>query len=83
MKTYPNLAKYIGIVVDSLRKERKMTKTALAVYANLGECYVRGVIKGRRNPTIFVMQALCEALDVSVGDFFTMVDEEMKKDAIE
>lgn len=82
MKTYPDLSKSIGIVVDSLRKERKMTKTALAVYANLEECYVRGIIKGRRNPTIFVIQALCEALGVSVGEFFGMVDKEMRQKVV-
>ncbi|MDE7241965.1 MAG: helix-turn-helix domain-containing protein, partial [Desulfovibrio sp.] len=43
------------------------------------ECYVRGITKGRRNPTVTTMYAICEALGVPTSRFFDMVDEERKR----
>ena len=75
MKTYPSLANVIGIVLDSLRKERKLTKSALSIRADLEERYVRAILKGEKNPTVFVLQSLCEALGITLGAFFALVDK--------
>ena len=74
MKTYPHLSQAVGQALDILRKERKLTKTALAIRADLEERYVRGIIKGEKNPTVFVLQSLCEALGITLGEFFACVD---------
>lgn len=79
MKTYPELQDALANTVERLRKERKMTKTALADFADLQDCYIRGITKGRRNPTVAAVYSICEALGVSVSEFFSLVEEERKR----
>lgn len=63
MKNCPNLLEALAITVEAIRKERKLTKLAVASDAELQDCYVRGITKGRRNPTITALYAICEALE--------------------
>ena len=81
MKNYPEISKALGEAIDSLRRERKMTKTALAIRADLEDRYVRAIIKGEKNPTIYVLKAICEALEISLGDLMKLVDEICDKSA--
>ncbi|WP_291449246.1 helix-turn-helix domain-containing protein [Desulfovibrio sp.] len=76
MKNCPNLLEALAITVEAIRKERKLTKLAVASDAELQDCYVRGITKGRRNPTITALYAICEALNVSPVEFFRRVEEE-------
>jgi transcriptional regulator with XRE-family HTH domain len=78
MRDYPWLLEALAITVEKLRKERKLTKTALANFSDLQECYIRGISKGRRNPTVIAMYAICEALGVSPEEFFRRVSAEME-----
>lgn len=55
-----------------------MTKTALASFSDLQDCYIRGIIKGKRNPTITALYSICEALDIPPLEFFQRVTEEME-----
>ena len=77
MKTYPRLLESTGITIEKIRKERKMTKTALADFSDLQDCYVRGIIKGKRNPTITAIYSICEALGLSPLEFFKRVTDEL------
>ena len=79
MKACPDLQTALANTVEKLRKERKLTKTALADFADLQECYIRGITKGRRNPTVTAIYSICEALHIPVGKFFDMVDAERKR----
>lgn len=79
MKAYPNLLEAVAITVESLRKKRKLTKTALASFAELQDCYVRGITKGQRNPTITTIYSICDALGISSVDFFQRVEMEMNR----
>ena len=54
-----------------------MTKTALAAFSDLQDCYVRGIIKGKRNPTITAIYSICEALGLSPLEFFKRVTVEL------
>lgn len=76
MKACPELQRALANTVEKLRKERKLTKTALADFAELQDCYIRGITKGRRNPTVTAVYAICGALGISVSRFFALVDEE-------
>lgn len=78
MKSYPHLLESLGITVENIRKERKMTKTALASFADLQDCYIRGIIKGTRNPTITAIYSICEALGVPSLEFFQRMTEEIE-----
>ena len=79
MKAYPHLQEAVANTVEKLRKERKLTKTALADFAGLQDCYIRGITKGRRNPTVTAVYAICEALGIPPNRFFTLVEEERKR----
>lgn len=79
MKSYPYLQEALANTIEQLRKDRKFTKTTLAGFAELQECYIRGITKGRRNPTVTAVYSICDALGISVSDFFRMVDEKRQK----
>lgn len=79
MKAYPNLQDALANTVERLRKERKLTKTALASFADLQDCYIRGITKGRRNPTVTAIYSICDALDIPVNEFFGLVENERRK----
>ena len=76
MRDSPHLLEALAITVEKLRKERKLTKTALANFSDLQECYIRSISKGRRNPTVTAVYAICEALGVPPEEFFRKVSVE-------
>jgi len=79
MKNYPEISKALGEAIDFLRKERRMTKTSLAIRADLEDRYVRAIIKGEKNPTIYVLKALCEALEISLSELVSLVEKIYEK----
>ena len=72
MKTYPHLLETTGITI-----EKNPKRTALAAFSDLQDCYVRGIIKGKRNPTITAIYSICEALGLSPLEFFKRVTDEL------
>lgn len=79
MKNYKYLQDAVANTVESYRKNRKMTKMALADFSGLRDCYIRDITKGQRNPTIGVIYSICEALDVSPVEFVGKLEEEREK----
>lgn len=79
MKSHPHLLAALAATVEKLRKERHLTKTALADFAELQECYIRGITKGRKNPSITALYSVCGALGVTPSEFFKAVDEEVER----
>jgi len=79
MKNYPELSLAVGYAIDELRKKRKMTKTALSIRADLEERYVRAIIKGDKNPTVFVLRSICDALEIPLPELFELVDDYEKR----
>lgn len=77
MKLYPHLAEAIANTVESLRKEQKMSKSSLADFADIERCYLRGIEKGERRPTVNTIFCLCDALQINAVDFFARVVEEL------
>ena len=78
MREYPHLLEALAITIEKLRKERKLTKMALANFSDLQDCYIRGITKGRRNPTITAVYAICDALGMTPMEFFRRVSAEME-----
>lgn len=79
MKEYPYLSLAIGNVIEIFRKNRGMTKSALAEFAWLERRYLREIEQGEKKPTVNAIYSICEALRVSPVEFFTLVEEERKK----
>lgn len=49
MRVYPGLSEAVAEVIEILRKERKMTKTALADFAGIERCYLLDILNGKKN----------------------------------
>jgi transcriptional regulator with XRE-family HTH domain len=79
MKEYPHLSQAIGNAIETFRKDRKMTKSALAEFAWLERRYLREIEMGDKKPTVNAVYSICEALNVSPLDFFRKVEEEIEK----
>lgn len=78
MREYPYLAQAIGTVIEMIRKDRRLTKSALAEFAWLERRYLREIEQGEKKPTVNAIYSICEALQVSPVEFFRLVEEERK-----
>ena len=78
MREYPYLAQAMGNIIEVIRKERKMTKSALAEFAWLERRYLREIEQGEKKPTVNAIYSICEALRLSPVEFFRRVEEERK-----
>lgn len=79
MKEYPYLAQAMGNIIEVLRKQRRLTKSALAEFAWLERRYLREIEQGEKKPTVNAIYSICEALRVSPVEFFRLVEDERKK----
>lgn len=79
MITPPYLQEAIGFVLEKLRIQRKLTKRQLADFAGLQDSYIRAISKGRRNPSIGAIYAICEALSISITEFLEKVENRRKE----
>ena len=81
MKEYPHLSQAIGNAIEIFRRDRGMTKSALAEFAWLERRYLREIEQGEKKPTVNAVYSICEALGVSPLEFFQKVEEERAKPA--
>ena len=58
----------VGLNVQRLRREKGLSQEELADRAAIHQTYLSGVERGRRNPTISVLQRIAEALDADITD---------------
>ncbi|GHV54666.1 hypothetical protein FACS1894206_07950 [Deltaproteobacteria bacterium] len=79
MEEYPFLSQAIGNTIETLRLDRKMTKSALADFACLERRYLLEIEQGDKKPTVNAVYSICEALNVSPLEFFTRVEEERER----
>jgi len=63
-----NIAKTFGSRVHKLRLKQRLSQEALAEKADLDRTHLSGIERGVENPTLFTIQQLADALDLSVGD---------------
>ena len=56
--------------ITQLRTEKNITVNRLANLSGLSQGFVRQVELGKQNPTIESLNLICEALDISLSDFF-------------
>jgi transcriptional regulator with XRE-family HTH domain len=58
----------VGLNLQDLRRERGLSQEEVAHRANVHPTYLSGVERGRRNPSILVLDRLARALDADVSD---------------
>ena len=59
-----DMRKLVGANTARIRKERGLTKEALAEKSGLSQQYIYGLENGQRNPTIVTLYELATALEV-------------------
>lgn len=71
MRPRPKLsARDIGLKLKALRKERKLSMTALAARAGVSISLVSKIEVGKVSPTVMSLQKLLTALNVDLFEFF-------------
>jgi transcriptional regulator with XRE-family HTH domain len=58
----------VGLNLQRLRRERGLSQEELADRANIHQTYLSGVERGKRNPTVTVLQRIAEALGADIED---------------
>ena len=77
MRVYPGLSEAVAEVIEILRKERKMTKTALADFAGIERCYLLDILNGKKKPTLNIIFSICDALHIHPNQFINLVTNKM------
>ncbi len=63
----------VGKRIAYFRTAKHYTVNKLATLAGISQSYLRDVELGKKNPTVEVLSYICDALNISLCDFF---DEE-------
>jgi transcriptional regulator with XRE-family HTH domain len=58
----------VGLNLQRLRREKGLSQEELADLASIHQTYLSGVERGKRNPTITVLQRIAKALGVDIQD---------------
>ena len=69
----------VGARITSLRTAKHYTVNKLATLAGISQSYLRDVELGNKNPTVEVLSYVCDALGISLPEFF---DDETEKKLI-
>jgi transcriptional regulator with XRE-family HTH domain len=60
----------VGLNVQRLRRAKDYSQEELAHRADIHQTYLSGVERGRRNPSIQVLERIAKALGADVEEFF-------------
>ena len=58
----------VGLNLQRLRREKGLSQEELADLAGIHQTYLSGVERGKRNPTVSVLQRIAEALGSDIED---------------
>ena len=58
----------VGLNLRDIRRKRGLSQEELAGLADIHQTYLSGVERGRRNPSILVLQRIARALEADIGD---------------
>jgi transcriptional regulator with XRE-family HTH domain len=72
----------IGKKIERLRKVKGMSQNKLATLAGLAPSYIPDLEKGRKCPTVEVLDNICYALGTTLTDFFNEQSEKSKIDKL-
>lgn len=73
------IAKVFGILLKELRTKSGLTQEGLAHEASLERTYISFMERGLRQPSLRVVLALCEALDVAPSEVMRLLEEKLKR----
>lgn len=61
----------VGIRIKELREAKGLTVNKLANLAGISQSYLRDVELGNKNPTVETLSYFCDALGISLHEFFS------------
>ena len=70
-----DLSRHFGAAVRRHRELMRISQEELAGRAGLDRTYVSGIERGRRNPTLMVLQRLADALGAELDVIFASARE--------
>lgn len=65
----------VGNRIKQLREQKKYSQNYLADIAGISQTHLRRVELGTADITVGHLQLVCDALDISLKDFFNVYDE--------
>ncbi|MCR4911121.1 MAG: helix-turn-helix domain-containing protein [Bacilli bacterium] len=60
----------LGKRIAYLRKLKKMSQLDLSLESNVNKNYISDLEKGRRNPSVMVLNRIAEALEIDLSTLF-------------
>lgn len=63
--------------IKALREARGITTNKLANLAGISQSHLREIELGQRNPTVETLSYFCDALGISLSEFFQEEDREI------
>lgn len=69
--------KEIGVKIEALRKERKISQYRLAMEAGLSVSYIHDLEKGLKCPTVEALDSICYALQTTLSEFFSKPNQDI------
>lgn len=73
----------VGKRIVYLRNLKGLTTTKLAYKAGLAQSHLRDIELDKKNPTVETLSYICEALDISMSDFFSEnIEERLEESAL-
>ena len=70
-----NVIKQLGMRIRFLRKERKMSIEDLALEAEVNRNYLSDLERGKRNPSVIILNRICIALNIDLATLFKGIKE--------
>ena len=65
-----NILIQLGMRIRYLRKQRKMSQLDLSLESEVNKNYLSDLEKGRRNPSVMVLNRIAEALEIDLATLF-------------
>jgi transcriptional regulator with XRE-family HTH domain len=74
-----DILKLVGQRIRALRKEREMSQELLGEKGGFHYSYIGQIERGEKNISLLNLSKIATALDVSLSQLFTYIDEEEKR----
>ena len=69
----------IAQTLRELRTKNKVSQETLAEAIDSHQVYISEIENGKKLPSIYVVYNIVQYFDLSLGEFFSCIDEKMKK----
>lgn len=70
-----DITNVVSKTIRNLRMEKNITQEELAYLSGLDRTYISLIERGKRNPTILSLYAICKALGISLSEFFYYAED--------